>query len=87
MNEMVRITASLDAATSALVTAGAAARGMSDEDYVAEAVQRVAESDADYRAFIQLGIDAVDRGDVIPHAEVMTELDAMIAKHRGRCTT
>ncbi len=82
MNEMVRITASLDATTLALVTAGAAARGMSDEDYVAEAVQRVAESDADYRAFIQKGIDAADQGDVITQADMETWFEERIAAHR-----
>jgi predicted transcriptional regulator len=79
------ITAALDAETLALAERVAAQRGMSLTEYAAEAIQRVAESDADFDAFIQAGIDSADRGELIPHAEVMAELDAMIEKHRARC--
>ena len=58
---------------------------MSSEEYAAEALRRVVESDQDFRAFIQEGIDAADRGELIPHEEVMAELDAMIAEHRAQC--
>lgn len=85
MNQMVSITASIDPETSALVDQAAEQRGITAAEYVAESVRRVAESDADYRAFIQVGIDAVARGDVVPHEEVMAELDEMIARHRARC--
>jgi hypothetical protein len=36
------------------------------------------------RAFIQQGIDELDRGEGIPHELVMAELDAMIAEHEER---
>jgi predicted transcriptional regulator len=85
MSEMVPIHAHIDADTLALVSQAADGRGISDAEYVAEAVRRLAESDADMRAFLQAGIDAADRGDVVPHDEVMTELEGMIAQHRGRC--
>ena len=80
------ITASIDAETLAIVEQLAEERGITSADYAAEAVRRIAESEADFRAFIQVGIDAADRGDLIPHEEVMAELDAMIEKHRARCS-
>ena len=85
MNKSAFITAPIDAETLALVEQLAEARGRSVEDYVAEAVQRVAESEADFRAFVQVGIDAADRSELIPHEEVMAELEARMEKHRDRC--
>jgi predicted transcriptional regulator len=85
MNKPAFITAPIDAETLALVEQLAQARGRSVEDYVAEAVQRVAESEADFKAFVQVGIDAADRGELIPHEEVMAELEARMEKHRDRC--
>jgi len=85
MNKPAFITAPIDAETLALVEQLAEAQGRSVEDYVAEAVQRVAESEADFRAFVQVGIDAADRGELIPHEEVMAELEARMEKHRDRC--
>lgn len=85
MNKPAFITAPIDAETLALVEQLAEAKGRSVEDYVAEAVQRVAESEADFRAFVQVGIDQADRGELIPHEEVMAELEARMKKHRDRC--
>ncbi len=85
MNKPARITAELSAETLAMVEELAAWQGRSAAEFAAEAIQRVAETEADYRAFIQEGIDAADRGDVVPHAQVMAELDAMIERHRQRC--
>lgn len=84
MSEHGTLIADLDAATMTLVEEAARARGITREAFAAEAIQRVAESDADFRAFIQVGIDQADRGELIPHEEVMAELDAMIARHRAR---
>lgn len=84
---MKSIVVPLDADTLALVEKLSTARGLSVADFAAEAVRRIAESEADFKAFIQVGIDAADRGDLIPHEEVMAELDAMIAKHQARCST
>lgn len=79
------LTADIDVETLALVERVAAEQGMTSGQYVAQAVRRVVESDDDFRAFVQAGIDAADRGETVPHAVVMAELDAMIAKHRTRC--
>ena len=85
MKNEASITAAVDADTLALVDRLASAKGISGAEYAAEAIRRVAESDDDFSAFIQVGIDAADRGELIPHDEVMAELDAMIAKHQARC--
>ncbi|OYY76661.1 MAG: hypothetical protein B7Y43_14090 [Sphingomonas sp. 28-62-20] len=85
MKNEAAITASVDAETLALVDRLALAKGMTGAQYAAEAIRRVAESDDDLHAFIQVGIDAADRGEFVSHEEVMAELDAMIAKHEARC--
>lgn len=79
------VTALVDEETARLVRELAEARGQSPEAFAAEAIRRVVESEADFRAFLQAGIDAADRGDLIPHEEVMAELDTMIAQHRVQC--
>jgi predicted transcriptional regulator len=79
-----KVVAELDAETMALVERLAAARGMTDADFASEAIRRVAESEADFDAFIQVGIDQADRGEVVDHTEVMAMLDQMIEKHRAR---
>jgi predicted transcriptional regulator len=84
MNARAKIVAELDADTKALVDRLASARGISGTDYVSEAVRRVAETEADFDAFIQVGIDQADRGELIAHEDVMAMLDGMIEKHRGR---
>jgi predicted transcriptional regulator len=85
MSKTAVVTARLDAETLALVDKVAKAQGRSRAAFAAEAIQRVAEHEADYLAFIQVGIDAADRGEFVPHEQVMAELDAMIEKHRARC--
>lgn len=78
------ITAPIDPATLAMVNTLANARGITAEDFAAEAIRRVAESEADFRAFLQAGVDAADRGELVPHEQVMAELDEMVAKHRSK---
>lgn len=85
MNSHASITAQIDAETLAIVQRLAEAQGRSVADFAAEAIQRVAESEADYRAFLMEGIEAADRGEFVSHEEVMAELDAMIARHEARC--
>lgn len=85
MRNEATITAAVDAETFALVDRLASAKGVSGAEYAAEAIRRVAESDEDFQAFIQVGIDSADRGELISHEDMMAELDAMIEKHRARC--
>lgn len=51
----------------------------------AEAIRRVAETETDLATFLKKGADGIARGDVVPHEQVMAELDSMIDKHRARC--
>jgi predicted transcriptional regulator len=85
MSKTAVITARLDAETLALLDKVAKAQGRSRAWFAAQAIQEVTEREADYLAFIQVGIDEADRGEMIPHEEVMAKLDSMIAKHRARC--
>ncbi|MEN2786058.1 CopG family ribbon-helix-helix protein [Sphingomonas qilianensis] len=81
------ITAEIDTATLTLLEQASERRGISPAEFAAQAIRRAAESDADFDAFIQVGIDAIERGDVVPHDQVMAELDTMIERHRARCST
>jgi predicted transcriptional regulator len=85
MGDSRSLTVDVDDETMAIIARVAERRGVSSRHFAAEAIRRAAESDDDLDAFIQVGIDAISRGDVVPHEDVMTELDGMIEKHRARC--
>ena len=78
------ITTRLDTETLALVDRVAKAQGRSRSWFAAQAIKRAAEEEAEYLAFVQIGIESADRGELIPHEAVMAELDQMIARHRAR---
>ncbi len=79
------ITTRLDPETLALVDRVAKAQGRSRSWFAAQAIKRAAEAEAEYQAFVQVGVDSADRGELVPHEEVMAELDIMIARHQARC--
>ena len=87
MNAPTRIVTALDAETYAMVERLADAQGRSAEDFAAEAIRRVAETETDYDAFLQAGADSLDRGEGVPHDLVMAKLDGMIASRRAQCRT
>lgn len=78
------ITTRLDPETLALVDRVSKAQGRSRSWFAAQAIKRAAEAEAEYQAFIQVGIDAADRGELVPHEEVEKIIDEMIARHRAR---
>lgn len=78
------ITARLDPETIALVDKVAKAQGRSRSWFAARAIKQVAEAEAEFQAFVQEGIDAVERGDIIEHEEMEKLFDEMIARHRER---
>ena len=78
------ITTRLDPETLALVDRVSKAQGRSRSWFAAQAIKRAAEAEAEYQAFIQVGIDAADRGELVPHDEVEKIIDEMIARHRAR---
>jgi predicted transcriptional regulator len=85
MDHPASITAHLDQDTVALVERLSAARGISSDAFAVDVIRRAAEQAAEFDAFVQVGIDAADRGDFVPHEEVMRELDDMIARQQARC--
>jgi predicted transcriptional regulator len=85
MSKTAVITARVDEETLALVDRVSKAHNRSRAWFVARAIEEAARKEADFLAFVQEGIDAVERGDVVEHDAVMAELDAMIAKHEARC--
>ena len=85
MSKTSVITARLDTDTLALVDKVAKSQGRSRAWFVAKAVQRAAETEADFIAFVQVGLDDIEVGRVVPHEEVVAMLDGMIEKHRERC--
>jgi predicted transcriptional regulator len=82
--EMRPITTAIDAVTDDAISRLAAARGISRDEFAADALRRAVRADEELAAFVQVGIDAAEQGDVIPHAVVMAELDAMIERHRSK---
>ena len=74
MSKSTVITTRLDAETLGLVDKVASAQGRSRAWFAAEAIRRVAESEADFLAFVQAGIDSADRGELTPQDEVFANL-------------
>jgi predicted transcriptional regulator len=68
------LTTRLDEETLALVDRVAASQGRSRAWFAAEAIRRVAESESDFLAFVQAGIDSADRGELTPQSEVFANL-------------
>ncbi len=68
------ITTAIDAATDDAISRIAAERGITRDAFAADALRRAVRADEKLAAFVQVGIDAADRGDVIPHDVVFAEL-------------
>jgi predicted transcriptional regulator len=79
------ITARLDSETMALVDQVAKANGRSRAWFAARAISRAAKHEAEFLAFVQEGIDAADRGELIGNEEMNAWFDERIAEHRARC--
>jgi predicted transcriptional regulator len=79
MNALGSITAPLDPATLALVEDLARARGISGPEFAADAIRRAAQDAVDWRAFVQEGIDCVERGEVYTQDEVEAWFEARVA--------
>ncbi|MES2057931.1 MAG: ribbon-helix-helix protein, CopG family [Pseudomonadota bacterium] len=85
MSKTSVVTTRLDAETVELVDRIVEARGQSRSWFIARVVGEAARREQAFLDFVQQGIDELDRGEGIPHDVVMSELDAMIAKHEARC--
>lgn len=80
------VTTRIDEDTLDMVDQISAARGQSRSWFVARVVAEAARREAEFLAFVQEGLDELDRGEGIAHEVVMAELDAMIARHEARCS-
>jgi predicted transcriptional regulator len=85
MTKSAVISARVDAETLALVDRVTKASGRSRAWFAAQAIRKAAEQEAEFQAFVQVGIDAADRGELVPHEEVMAELGEMIAELEAKC--
>jgi predicted transcriptional regulator len=85
MSKTQVITARVDTETLVLVDKVAKSQGRSRAWFIAKAVQRAAETEADFMAFLQVGLDDIEAGRMVPHEDVVSMLDGMIEKHRVRC--
>lgn len=79
------ITTRLDPETLALVDRVAKAQGRSRSWFAAQAIKRAAEAEAEYQDFVQVGVDAIERGDVVEHEVVMAKLDGWNAEFKSEC--
>ena len=79
------ITTRLDPETLALVDRVSKAQGRSRSWFAAQAIKRAAEAEAEYQAFVQVGIDAIEQGDVVEHEEVLAMLDGWISELETEC--
>ena len=85
MNKTAVVTTRLDPDTIDLIDRVTAARGQSRSKFIARAVTEAARREAEFLAFVQKGIDQLDRGEGVPHEDVKPKLAALIAKHEARC--
>jgi predicted transcriptional regulator len=76
MSKSAVITARVDEETLALVDRVSKALNRSRAWFVARAVTEAAHQEAEFLAFVQEGIDAADRGELIPHEEVFARVKA-----------
>jgi len=79
------ITARLDPEMLALVDKVAKANGRSRSWFAARAIEQAARQEEAFLAFVQDGIDAADRRELIDRAEMEGWFDDRIARHRARC--
>lgn len=80
MSKTAVITTRVDDETLALVDRISKAHNRSRAWFVARAVEEAARREAQFLAFVQEGIDAADRGELIPHEEVFDRVRAR--RHR-----
>lgn len=74
MNKTTVVTTRLDAETLELVDRVAAANGRTRAWFAAEAIRRVATAEAEFLAFVQVGIDAAECGDLTPQDQVFADV-------------
>jgi predicted transcriptional regulator len=81
MSKSAVISTRLDEETLAQVDKIVEASGRSRAWFAARAIREIAQREADFLAFVQEGINAADRGELIPHDEVV---ERIYARRRAR---
>jgi predicted transcriptional regulator len=79
MSQIV-VTTRVDEATSVKLDKLAAATGRTRSWLSARALETYIEREAEFIAFVQEGVDALDRGDSVPHSVILADL----AERRAR---
>lgn len=62
----------------------AAFKQVSVSQYLVDLAENNARRDAEFRALVQQGLDEADRGELVDHADVMAEVEALIAASETR---
>ena len=86
MSKQVVISARIDADTDALLDKVAASRRRSRAWLVADAVKRMAEEEAEYLGFVQVGLDDIAAGRTISSEDMLAWIDQKRAELRERQT-
>ena len=83
MGKSAVITARIDEETLKLVDRVSRAHGRSRASFAAQAIRQIAEKEAELLAFVQEGIDAADRGELIPQEEIERWFEQRAAARPG----
>lgn len=86
MSKQVVISARIDVDTAALLDKVAASRRRSRAWLVADAVKRMAEEEAEYLAFVQVGLDDIAAGRTISGEDMLEWIDRKRSELRERQT-
>ena len=80
----VHVTIELTEDQKARLESLAAFKQVSVSQYLVDLAENNAHHDADFRALVQDGLDEADRGELVDHADVMVEVEALIAASEAR---
>lgn len=80
----VQLTIDLTEDQKARLEALATFKQVSVSQYLVDLAENNARRDVEFRALVQEGIDEADRGELVDHADVMAEVEALIAASEAR---
>lgn len=85
MKQSAVITTRVPADTAAVLDRAAAAHGQTRSAFVARIIEEAARREVDFLAFVQEGIDQLDRGEGVPNDVILADIDGMIQRLEARC--
>lgn len=80
----VQLTIDLTEDQKARLEALATFKQVSVPQYLVDLAEYNARRDAEFRALVQEGVDEADRGELMDHADVMAEVEALVAGSGSR---